>query len=143
MPSLERKGNGRRVADSDDDAGAASDGEPIAQSDQLLAKVEPEYLNRPIDLRQGDAYLRKLIGSLHSLKKDVNSAERAVSLVGTEMAELLGEEYDAEAYDEDTVLERLQADVRPYSFLYRRRVSGTDSRAESRSSPPTAPRSRP
>lgn len=126
MPSLERKGNGRRVADSDDDAGAASDGEPIAQSDQLLAKVEPEYLNRPIDLRQGDAYLRKLIGSLHSLKKDVNSAERAVSLVGTEMAELLGEEYDAEAYDEDTVLERLQADVRSYSFLDRRRVSGTN-----------------
>ncbi|POY73648.1 hypothetical protein BMF94_3183 [Rhodotorula taiwanensis] len=112
MPSMNRKSNGRRLADSDDEPMNGSDDDRDQQgdiTDRILAKVDPEYLNTAIDLRQGDAALRKLIGALGSLRKEVKDVENTLSNVASEMAEMLSDELVDEEYNEDATLERLQA----------------------------------
>lgn len=113
-PPSNRK-NKKRVAESDYEH-SSSDGErehdrPPA-TERLLAKVDPEYLNTPIDLRQGDAKIRALYGHLKSLQKDVREAETLLSDVAAEMADMLGQENRDEEYNEDAVFDRLKANVR-------------------------------
>lgn len=111
---MNRKSNGRRVADSDYEPMNGSDDDRDQQgdiTDRILAKVDPEYLNTAIDLRQGDAALRKLIGALGSLRKEVKDVENTLSNVASEMAEMLSDELVDEEYNEDATLERLQAHV--------------------------------
>ena len=119
-PPSNRK-NKKRVAESDDE-GSSSDGErehdrPPA-TERLLAKVDPEYLNTPIDLRQGDAKIRALYGHLKSLQKDVREAETLLSDVAAEMADMLGQENRDEEYNEDAVFDRLKANVRATVLLH-------------------------
>lgn len=112
-PSSHRK-NRKRVADSDDEH-SSSDGERLDRppaTERLLAKVDPEYLNTPIDLRQGDAKIRALYGHLKSLQKEVREAETLLSDVAAEMADMLGQENRDEEYNEDAVFDRLKANVR-------------------------------
>ena len=113
-PPSNRK-NKKRVADSDDEGSSSDDGERADRppaTERLLAKVDPEYLNTPIDLRQGDAKIRALYGHLKSLQKDVREAETLLSDVAAEMADMLGQENRDEEYNEDAVFDRLKANVR-------------------------------
>ncbi|GAA5952435.1 hypothetical protein JCM8115_003601 [Rhodotorula mucilaginosa] len=110
-PPSNRK-NKKRVADSDDEGSSSDDGERADRppaTERLLAKVDPEYLNTPIDLRQGDAKIRALYGNLKSLQKDVRNAETLLSDVAAEMADMLGQENRDEEYNEDAVFDRLKA----------------------------------
>lgn len=112
MATSSNRKHKKRVADSDDEGsssdGRGSGGRPPA-TERLLAKVDPEYLNTPIDLRQGDAKIRALYGNLKSLQKEVREVETLLFDVAAEMADMLGEENRDEEYNEDTVFDRLKA----------------------------------
>ncbi|GAA5861246.1 hypothetical protein JCM3774_002240 [Rhodotorula dairenensis] len=101
----------KRVADSEDgdssDGGSERNAPPA--TDRLLVKVDPDYLNTPIDVRQGDAKIRAIYGNLMSFEKTIRDAENMLSDVAAEMAEMLSEEHRDEEYNEDAVFERLQA----------------------------------
>lgn len=115
MASSTRKN--KRVADSDDGdssdgrGGQRGDNSAAPATDRLLVKVDPEYLNTPIDVRQGDAKIRAIYGNLVSFEKTVRDAENILSDVAAEMAEMLGEQHRDEEYNENVVFERLQANV--------------------------------
>ncbi|GAA5987129.1 hypothetical protein JCM10908_001038 [Rhodotorula pacifica] len=113
MPPSNRR-NKRAVDSEEDDHSAASDDDQQQQqhsaaTDKLLTKVDPEYLNTPIDVRQGDAKLRAIFGNLKSFEANLRDAELVLQDVAAEMAEMLGEEHREEDYNEDTVFERLQS----------------------------------
>lgn len=119
MATSSNRKHKKRVADSDDEGsssdGRGSGGRPPA-TERLLAKVDPEYLNTPIDLRQGDAKIRALYGNLKSLQKEVREVETLLFDVAAEMADMLGEENREEEYNEDTVFDRLKANVRAFTW---------------------------
>ena len=126
MPSLDKRHRKKdRVADSDGDASDASasrdhdQGEPDTQArrnDAILAKVDPEYRNTPVDQRQGLSKLGIIAGQLNTVKKQVARTVGALSDVAGEWAQALAEAHRDEEYDEDSRIAALLADVRPLSL---------------------------
>ncbi|BGP39207.1 hypothetical protein JCM10450v2_003162 [Rhodotorula kratochvilovae] len=112
MPSLDVKKQHRkkqRVADSDesdDDIGAQG-----GRNDLILAKVESQYLNQPIDLKQGEAKLRVLAANLTVIKKRVADTVGTLIDAAGEMADSLSEDHRDEEYDEDRMLAALKNDA--------------------------------
>ncbi|GAA5843963.1 hypothetical protein JCM9279_003688 [Rhodotorula babjevae] len=114
MPSLDkRQRKKQRVADSDADDASDDHGEPDTQArrnDAILAKVDPEYRNKPVDLRQGESKLRIIAGQLTAVKTQVAKTVGALSDVAGEWAQALAEAHRDEQYDEDSRIAALLAD---------------------------------
>ncbi|GAA5945629.1 hypothetical protein JCM3775_005495 [Rhodotorula graminis] len=117
MPSLDKRHRKKqRVADSDGDASDASapdHREPDTQArrnDAILAKVDPEYRNTPVDLRQGESKLRLVASQLTTVKKRVAETVGALSDVAGEWAQALAEAHRDDEYDEDSRIAALLAD---------------------------------
>ncbi|GAA5970659.1 hypothetical protein JCM11641_007389 [Rhodosporidiobolus odoratus] len=105
MPSIDRRRKDKRRAVESDSEGEGSDaGGQGGRNDEILTKVEPEYLNQPIDLKQGDAKLRGLVANLKTMQKQLAEAAQTLHSVCSETAELLSEEYRDEDYNEDKML---------------------------------------
>lgn len=119
MPSLDkRQRKKQRVQDSDGDDAASSGGDDhelgtqARRNDAILAKVDPEYLNSPVDLRQGESKLRILAGQLTAVKKKVQATIGSLSEVAGDWAETLSEDHRDDEYDEERMIAALLADVR-------------------------------
>ncbi|GAA5860407.1 hypothetical protein JCM8547_000294 [Rhodosporidiobolus lusitaniae] len=106
MPSIEKKHRRSRAVESDSDDGANPRGGSSTggRNDAILAKVDPEYLNRPIDLKQGDAKLKGLIVQLNMMQKQLRDVANGLGDVAGEMAESLSEQHVNDEYDEDALL---------------------------------------
>ncbi|GAA6033653.1 hypothetical protein JCM8097_004367 [Rhodosporidiobolus ruineniae] len=97
----------RRVAD-DENSDVEDQG---GRNDALLAKIDPEYLNQPIDLRQGDAKLKGLLVNLKQVSKQLEDVADTLAQVAEQMAEVLSESYRDDEYDEDKMLGVFQDDA--------------------------------
>ncbi|GAA5825246.1 hypothetical protein JCM3770_003169 [Rhodotorula araucariae] len=130
MPSIDVRTQQRkkqRVDDSDDsgdDLGAQG-----GRNDRILAKVDPQYLNQPVDLRQGEAKLRVLAANLTLVKKRVTDSVSTLIETAGEMAEALSEDHRDDEYDEGRMLAALSNDV-TMSQLDRDLRSAIDREAE-------------
>ncbi|GAA5961768.1 hypothetical protein JCM21900_000755 [Sporobolomyces salmonicolor] len=101
MPSGHREKKARRTVAYDSESDSESQG---FRNDVLLAKVEREYLNQPIDLKQGDSKLKQLVGHFNVLKRELKGAAAVLHNVASDVAEVLAEEYRDEDYDEDKMV---------------------------------------
>ncbi|GAA5908597.1 hypothetical protein JCM6882_003688 [Rhodosporidiobolus microsporus] len=111
MPSIDKKRKGRAVeSDSDGDDSHNGGGGQGAANDAILAKVDPEYLNRPIDLKLGDAKLRALITALRLVQQSLQDVAQSLHAVAHETANALSEEYRDDEYDEDKMLQVMKED---------------------------------
>ncbi|BGP07244.1 hypothetical protein JCM10049v2_003075 [Rhodotorula toruloides] len=102
-PASKRK---KHVVESDSD-GSDVEVEHVERNDRILQKVDPEYLNKPIDLQQGSAKIKLIISSLTALAKDLMTGEETVLNTASEMAELLNEDYKDEDMNEEKWLKAL------------------------------------
>ncbi|BGO98623.1 E3 SUMO-protein ligase nse2 [Rhodotorula toruloides] len=102
-PASKRK---KHVVESDSD-GSDVEVEHVERNDKILQKVDPEYLNKPVDLQQGSAKIRLIINSLTALAKDLMTGEETVLNTASEMAELLNEDYKDEDMNEEKWLKAL------------------------------------
>uniref|UniRef100_A0A0K3CB41 Uncharacterized protein n=1 Tax=Rhodotorula toruloides TaxID=5286 RepID=A0A0K3CB41_RHOTO len=108
-PASKRK---KHVVESDSD-GSDVEVEHVERNDKILQKVDPEYLNKPVDLQQGSAKIRLIINSLTALAKDLMTGEETVLNTASEMAELLNEDYKDEDMNEEKWLKALLENVSP------------------------------
>ncbi|BGP15139.1 hypothetical protein JCM10213_005400 [Rhodosporidiobolus nylandii] len=106
MPSLD-KHRKQRVQDDEMEDGDSDTGE---RNDAILTKVDPEYLNKPIDLKQGDAKLRALVANLKVVEKQLKNVAEKLSEVAAETADMLSEQYINEEFDEDKMLQVVRED---------------------------------
>jgi len=115
MPSLKRKS--RAAIESEESEGERSDASNSSSqsqgqtNDNLLAKVEPIYLNNPIDLRQGDQKLKVLVGSFNVLSRELKNAASVLHNVASQLAESLSEDMKDQEFDEDEWLKVLKENV--------------------------------
>lgn len=110
MPSVDNSRRKQRVAESDseeDDAGG--------NNDAVLAKVDPEFLNKPIDLQQGQSKLKLIVMGLKTAEKQLGEVANALFDVAQETAEQLSEAYQ-DGYDEDEMMKVFREDVRSFFF---------------------------
>ncbi|GAA5994344.1 NSE2 family E3 SUMO-protein ligase [Rhodotorula paludigena] len=108
MPSLDKRSKKKQRVD--DSSGDDEPGTQGARNDALLAKVDPEYLNKPIDIKQGEAKTRALVASLGTVKKKLGESIKTLIDIAGEMAETLSEEHRDEDYHEDAKLAALKND---------------------------------
>ena len=123
MPSLKRKS--RAAIESEESEGERSDASQTSSqsqgqtNDNLLAKVEPIYLNNPIDLRQGDQKLKVLVGSFNVLSRELKNAASVLHNVASQLAESSSEDMKDQEFDEDEWLKVLKENVSSILLLLR------------------------
>ena len=109
MPSVDKAHRKSRVAESeseeDDNVGANA-------NDAVLAKVDPEFLNKPVDLKQGDTKLKGLLLGLRMAGDELGRVAKALHDVALETAMQLSEAYPND-YDEDKMMQVFREEVRP------------------------------
>ncbi|GAA5892242.1 SUMO ligase MMS21 [Sporobolomyces salmoneus] len=107
MPNLQRgssrrSGGGAIVRDSSSEASESDNEEQGRLNDSLLQKVNPEYLNQPIDAKQGDLKLKLLCSQFEQTKKQLEEARALLHNVASDFTESLAEEVlREEEFDED------------------------------------------
>lgn len=119
MPSLKRKSRAAPSSESEGEQSDASQSSSASQgqtNDNLLAKVEPIYLNQPIDSKQGDQKLKVLVGTFNVLSKDLRDCLTVLHNVASDLAESLAEDVKDQEYDEDSWLDVLKENVSCYSL---------------------------
>ena len=95
-----RKSSGKqkaRVEDSDSDG----DEGRVPKYDD----IQPEYLNQPIDSRQGDSKIRTLSGELSLVVKELKSTAETIMLVAADLASSLSQPEVFENLDYDNLPE--------------------------------------
>ncbi|GAA6058837.1 hypothetical protein JCM10212_002781 [Sporobolomyces blumeae] len=102
MPSISRRQ--RAVSESS----AESDNEEQGRkNDRLLSRVDQQYLNRPIDQRQGDSKLKQLVGNFSVVSANLKNAAGSLRDVAAEMATSLAETYNGQDLDEHQLIHEL------------------------------------
>ncbi|GAA6014804.1 hypothetical protein JCM10207_002187 [Rhodosporidiobolus poonsookiae] len=105
MPSIDRKKDKkRRAVESDSDGEGSEAGGVGGRNDATLAKVDPEYLNQPVDLKQGGAKLSALIAQLKVTEKSLKEVGKVLAEVANETAESLSAQHANDSLDEDALL---------------------------------------
>jgi Fe2+ transport system protein B len=115
MPSVDQQKRKQRVAESDEESDGSDAG---GRNDAVLAKVDPEFLNKPIDLKQGDQKLKHIVLNLKAAQKELSQVNEALYDVACETAEQLSEAHQAEEYNEDKMLKVFTTEVRFYFSFF-------------------------
>ncbi|GAA6019039.1 hypothetical protein JCM11491_002498 [Sporobolomyces phaffii] len=106
MPSFKRRA---AVRDDSSEEPESSDNEEQGRvNDSLLAKVDRDYLNQPIDLKQGDTKLKQLVSQFNQLTKRMRDAVNLLHNVAAEFVESLAEEFRDQDFQEDKYIQYLR-----------------------------------
>ncbi|GAA5963849.1 hypothetical protein JCM3765_004039 [Sporobolomyces pararoseus] len=114
MPSLKRSSN-RQIQDTDSsgnedsnrEEGSESEGEQGRLNDSLLSKVDPQYLNQSLDIKQGDLKLKSPIAQLSKMEKEFKETSNLLHNVASEFAESLREDFRQVEFDQDKYIKFL------------------------------------
>ncbi|GAA5977596.1 hypothetical protein JCM5350_002286 [Sporobolomyces pararoseus] len=76
-------------------------------NDSLLEKIDPQYLNQRLDIKQGDVKLKAPISQLNQMEKHLKETGDLLYNVATEFAESLREEVKDVEFEEDKYIKIL------------------------------------